>query len=100
MFRDHEAHSTSYEASSDSFVVRCEALPRSGDVKAQLLLDVRGHLVGVDCGGSDLDRLVIMLGPHEAVHRTANATVKLAGDRVLVGGAAKLLPVREKNPYR
>ena len=43
---------------------------------------------------------MIMLGPHEAVHRTANATVKLAGDRVLVGGAAKLLPVREKNPYR
>lgn len=102
MFRDHEAQSTSYEASSDVFVVRCDALPsgRSGHVEAQLLLDVRGHLVGIDCGGSDLDRLVVMLGPHEAVHRTTRATVELAGNRVVVSRASKLLPVGEKNPYR
>ncbi|CAN5131374.1 hypothetical protein BH09MYX1_BH09MYX1_20350 [soil metagenome] len=100
MFRDHEAQGSSYDTSTDSFVVRCDDLPRTGDAKAQLLLDVSGHLVGIDCGGTDLERLVVMLGPHEAVHSTKDAKVKLEKSRVVISGARKLLPVADKNPYR
>jgi hypothetical protein len=100
MFRDHEAHGTSYEASSDTFVVRCDELPRTGGASAELLLDVKNHLVGIDLGGGGFERLVVMLGPHEAVHHKASAKVKLEKDRVVISGAKKLLPVGEKNPYR
>ncbi len=100
MFRDHEAHATAYDAGADTYVVSTEELPRTGSAKATLLLDVRGHLVGIDLGGDGFDRLVVMLGPHEAVQRTETARVALEKARVRIEGAKKLLPVGEKNPYR
>ena len=100
MFADHEAYSTGYDSRADAFTVQCAPLARSGSVSADLLLDARGHLVGIDCGGDGFDRLVIMLGPHEAVQRKTSARVELGADRVVVRGARALLPVAEKNPYR
>jgi hypothetical protein len=100
MFRDHEANATAYDAGADTYLVHCEELPRTGSTTATLLLDVKGHLVGVDLGGDGFDRLVVMLGPHEAVHHTEHARVSFEKRRLVVSGAKKLLPVGEKNPYR
>lgn len=100
MFRDFPVRSAHYDRKDDSFVVTCaEAFPRAGSHEAHLLLDVRGHLVGIDFGGEGLNRLVVMLGPHEAVARTASAKVSADAETVRVRKARSMLPVDELNPY-
>jgi hypothetical protein len=100
MFRDFPVRAAHYDPKDDSFVVDCaETLPRSGSHAANLLLDVRGHLVGIDFGGEGMDRLVVMLGPHEAVARTTSAKVSADGQTVRVRKARAALPVDELNPY-
>lgn len=100
MFRDFPVRAAHYDRKDDSFVVACaEALPRAGAHEVQLLLDVRGHLVGIDFGGEGLSRLVVMLGPHEAVTRTASAKARADADTVRVQQARAVLPVDELNPY-
>lgn len=100
MVRETRAKSLSYDASRDALTVRAEdpcgdAGPRDG----QLLVDARGFLVGVDLGGDGLDRLVVMLGPHEAVARTVRARVEVAGASVTVSGAKRAARGDERSPY-
>lgn len=100
MFRDFPVSSAHYDAKDDAFVVRCaETLPRTGTHAVELLLDARGHLVGIDFGGDGPARLVVMLGPHEAVARTAKASVGAEAQTVRVRRARGVLPVDELNPY-
>ncbi|HWL84510.1 MAG TPA: hypothetical protein VNO21_01840 [Polyangiaceae bacterium] len=69
MVREERAVSTSYDGASDTFRLVCETGEIVGREQANvdLLLDEKGYLVGVDLGGEGFERLVVMLGPHEAV---------------------------------
>jgi hypothetical protein len=72
-----------------------------GDMPARLLLDGKGHLVGVDVAPETPDRLVVMLGQHENVATTADARVHVEGGGrtiTLHGSAAKLVSPGA-NPY-
>ena len=72
-----------------------------GDLPAKLLLDGNGHLVGVDVAPETPTRLVVMLGAHESVARTADARVHVEGGGrtiTLHGSAAKLV-TNGANPY-
>jgi hypothetical protein len=74
-------------------------------VEGQLLLDAAGFLVGVDLGGEGPDRVVVMLGPHEKVDRTAPVKLvvefDVAGDAAVlrVAGAKGAMRAGEKSPY-
>jgi hypothetical protein len=72
-----------------------------GDLPARLLLDGKGHLVGVDVRPDAPDRLVVMLGPHEAVATTKDARVHLEGGgrTVTLHGSAARLVTPGANPY-
>ncbi len=92
-----------YDASTDTYLLGLDpsgdALPNRSRRPATLLLDVQGHLVGVDLGGEGLARTVVMLGAHESVHSQREAEVEVSGGEVRVVGARALLPVGELNPY-
>ncbi len=100
-----------YDAQSDTLRVTSAAGFPTGRMKpkagaAQLLLDKKGMLVGVDLPDSDgSGRWVVMLGPHEAVKSTADGPVQvqLSGDGarlvVFVANAKKSVRGHEKNPY-
>ena len=63
-----------------------------GDLPARLLLDGKGHLVGVDVAPDSPNRLIVMLGPHESVATTTDARVHVEGGGrtvTLHGSAAK-----------
>jgi hypothetical protein len=54
--------------------------PASGagaKTKVSLLLDAKGGLVGVDLGGEGLSRMVVMVGKHEDVATTRDATAEV-----------------------
>ncbi len=72
-----------------------------GDLPGRLLLDGKGHLVGVDVSPETPDRLVVMLGPHEAVARTTDARVHIEGGgrTVTLHGSAAKLVTPGANPY-
>jgi hypothetical protein len=72
-----------------------------GDLPARLLLDERGHLVGVDVSPDTTDRLVVMLGGHEAVASTKDARVHVdgGGRKVTLHGSAAKLVTAGANPY-
>jgi hypothetical protein len=72
-----------------------------GDLPATLLFDGGGHLVGVDVSPDTPDRLVVMLGPHEAVDRTTDARVHVEGGgrTVTLHGSAAKLVTAGANPY-
>jgi hypothetical protein len=60
-----------------------DAGPAAGDAldtPVTLLLDAHGELVGVDLGGEGLERMVVMVGAHENVAVTREATVGLVRD--------------------
>ncbi len=57
---------------------------------AQLLLDAQGRLVGVDLGGEGFGRVVVMLGPHEAVASQRPARVSVDGGALRLHGESKL----------
>jgi hypothetical protein len=61
---------------------------------AQLLLDARGKLVGVDLGAAGFDRVAVMIGAHEAVAETRPARVSALekGASIRVHGARTLVP--------
>jgi hypothetical protein len=94
-----ERHATSYahDPALGTIIVVSEARPDGGlhgDVPARLLLDATRHLVGVDVSPDTPDRLVVMLGPHEAVTGTVDARVQVSGGGrtlTLQGSAAKLV---------
>jgi hypothetical protein len=72
-----------------------------GDLPARLLLDGKGHLVGVDVSPDTPERLVVMLGPHEAVATTKDARVHVEGGgrTVTLHGSAAKLVTPGANPY-
>jgi hypothetical protein len=72
-----------------------------GEQAARLLLDGKGHLVGVDVAPDSPNRLVVMLGPHESVSTTADARIHIEGGGrtiTLHGSAAKRVTAGA-NPY-
>jgi hypothetical protein len=72
-----------------------------GALRGRLLLDGNGHLVGVDVSPDTPDRLVVMLGPHEAVATTTDATVHIEGGgrTVSLHGSAAKVVTPGANPY-
>ena len=72
-----------------------------GELPGRLLLDGQGHLVGVDVSPETPERLVVMLGPHEAVAATKDARVHVVGGgrTVTLHGSAAKLVTPGANPY-
>lgn len=72
-----------------------------GELPATLLLDGRGHLVGVDVAPEREERLVVMLGSHEVVATTKDARVHVegGGQKVTLHGSAARLVAPGGNPY-
>ena len=111
MLEELAAEAAVYDVPSDTLRVTSAAGFPAGRSKpkagaAQLLVDKKGMLVGVDLpdsGGSG--RWVIMLGPHEAVASTVPASVQVqtSGDGarlvVFVSDAKKTVRAHERNPY-
>jgi hypothetical protein len=108
MIRDSPMTELRYDAPSDTAELVGEE-PAFGEssrrVRANLLLDAAGHLVGVDFGDAfPPDRLVAMLGPHEAVARQVEALVDVwaRGDaimRVRIANGRSAVRAGEKSPY-
>ena len=74
-----ETRGTSYARADGSITVKLErAGELDGSVGAQLLLDAKGHVVGLDLEVDSPRRLVVMLGPHEAVASTKNVTATVS----------------------
>ena len=108
MLQEERAERIAYDASKD--VARITTgLPvdpaKRGTAKVDLLLDKDGFLVGVDLGGGGLSRVVVMLGPHEAVARTESAQIEVARDtsghvaELTISRAATAIKAALKNPY-
>ena len=72
-----------------------------GELPGRLLLDGKGHLVGVDVSPETPERLVVMLGPHEAVASTKDTRVHIEGGgrTVTLHGSAARLVTPGANPY-
>jgi hypothetical protein len=72
-----------------------------GELPARLLLDGKGHLVGVDVAPDRPERLVVMLGSHEVVTTTKDARVHIegGGQKVTLTGSAARLVTPGANPY-
>jgi hypothetical protein len=72
-----------------------------GDLAGKLLLDAKGHLVGVDVAPDSQDRLIVMLGPHESVASSLDARVHVEGGgrTVTLHGSAAKLVTPGANPY-
>ena len=72
-----------------------------GDLPARLLLDGKGHLVGVDVAPDRPERLVVMLGAHESVASATDARVHVEGGgrTVTLHGSAAKLVTPGANPY-
>lgn len=74
-----ETRGTSYARASGSVTVAVESTgDLDGAASAQLLLDQKGHVVGLDLEVDTPRRLVVMLGPHEAVASTRDVTVRVS----------------------
>ncbi len=111
MLEELAAEAAVYDGPSDTLRVTSAAGFPAGRTKpkagsAQLLLDKKGMLVGVDLPDSDgSGRWVVMLGPHEAVQSAVDGAVhvQLSGDGarlvVFVSNAKKSARGHEKNPY-
>ena len=100
MLRETKAKSASYDARNDTLVLSAEDdCGESGSRHAQLLLDAKGFLVGVDLDGKALGRLCVMLGPHEAVESQVKAKVQVSGSTVTVLDAKKSARGHERSPY-
>ncbi|MBS2019485.1 MAG: hypothetical protein JST00_41870 [Deltaproteobacteria bacterium] len=104
MLPDKKATSYANDPALGTVVVCCEAGAQpglSGEHAAQLLLDTKGHLVGIDVEPDSQHRLVVMLGPFEAVaaQRSARVNVEGGGRTVTLHGAAAKSVAPGANPY-
>ncbi len=72
-----------------------------GDLPAKLLLDSSRHLVGIDVSPDTPERIVVMLGPHEAVANVLDVRVHVEGGgrTVTLHGAAAKLVAPGASPY-
>ena len=87
------------------FVVEAPGTVRTRTTGASLLIDSAGFLVGIDIDPLSPGRVVVMLGPHEAVARAVDARVSVSTDAsatvydVRIMGARDTIRAREPNPY-
>ncbi len=87
------------------FVVPAPGTVRTRTTSASLLIDAAGFLVGIDIDPALPGRVVVMLGPHEAVARTVDARVSVTTDAsatvydVRILQAREIIRGREPNPY-
>lgn len=100
MLDERRVRALSYDPATDTLTVQIAGdHGRVGARSAQLLVDGAGRLVGVDLEG-ELDRIVVMAGPHEAVERTVGARVEVTGaGAILVRDAKRAVRGHEPNPY-
>jgi hypothetical protein len=108
VLNERKASSLYYDRAADMarvLVVTPPATVRTRMLRAELLLDSEGFLVGVDVDPRAPARIVVMLGPHEKVARRAATQVGVSGDangtvcEVRIGEAKSLCRADEKNPY-
>ncbi|MDB4994921.1 MAG: hypothetical protein JWM74_2353 [Myxococcaceae bacterium] len=110
MIREERAQSVMYDTQTDVARIVVQAGPSGADKEARevdLLLDAKGHLVGVDLGGEGFKRKVVMLGPHESVASTRPARITIAHvagqpdeiAELTLEGARAAIRAHEKNPY-
>jgi hypothetical protein len=97
-----------YDSTTDVLRVLVREPPgtvRTRTVGADLLLDAKGFLVGIDVEPDAPGRTVVMLGPHESVATKVSARVGACSDasgmvfEVRVAGARATVRGNEKNPY-
>lgn len=107
MLREERAVRASYDAAKDHVIV-ATAAQKSGDFvpkSLNLLLDARGHLVGIDIDADSAARAIVMLGGHEDVAEQREARGEVAFDSggapaiVTIHGARAVVRVDERNPY-
>lgn len=78
---------------------------KSAQKSLNLLLDANGHLVGIDLGGSEAARWVVMLGKHEDVagQREGRGEVWLDGAgaplKIVLFEARAAVRAHERNPH-
>lgn len=104
MLPEQRATSYAHDPALGTVLVHCAEASRpnlSGDVPARLLLDAASHLVGIDISPDSPERLVVMLGAHETVARTEQATVHIenAGRRITLHGHAAKMVAPGASPY-
>lgn len=108
MLNERKASSLYYDHGSDMarlLVVQPPATVRTRMLRADLLLDDAGFLVGVDVDPRAPSRIVVMLGPHEKVSKRTATQVGVSGDangtvcEVRIGEAKRLCRAHEKSPY-
>lgn len=112
MLQEERAERIAYDASKDiARITTCTGSGLPSDpakrttAEVDLLLDKDGFLVGVDLGGGGLSRVVVMLGPHEAVARTESAQIEIVRDasghvaELVISGAGAAIKAAAKNPY-
>jgi hypothetical protein len=111
VLREERAKGLSYDSAADLLTVdlardpahAAKSHPKSARVT--LLLDARGHLVGVDMGGDGPGRLVVLLGKHEDVAETREVTAMVhfesggAPSAIAISNARRIAHANEKNPY-
>src|SRR5688500_2683724 len=110
MLNERQATAFHYDAQNDLARLVVETV--RGEVRTEstagtLLLDRSGFVVGVDVG-EGMRRLVVMLGPHEAVTKTVPCAIVLVTDtssraeniaEVCVVRAREHCEVTRANPY-
>lgn len=104
MLPEQRATSYAHDPALGTVLVHCADGSRPnliGDVPARLLFDAASHLVGIDIAPDSTDRLVVMLGAHENVSRTEDATVHVenGGRTVTLHGHAAKLVAPGASPY-
>jgi hypothetical protein len=110
VLREERPKGLSYDSIGDLLTVdlrsdhaqTAKSHPKSA--KVTLLLDVKGHLVGVD-SGDGAQRLVVMLGRHEDVAETREVSAMVHFDglgspcAIVISNARRLAQANQKNPY-
>jgi hypothetical protein len=111
VLREERAKGISYDSAADLLTVDLTQDPAQAakshpkSARITLLLDARGHLVGVDMGGDGPARLVVLLGKHEDVAETREVTAMLhydsggAPSAIAISNARRVALANEKNPY-
>jgi hypothetical protein len=100
MLEERRIREIRYDAATDTLHVTAEvdgapASPRVVHRRCQVLLDAKGQVVGVDPGGSDFSRTVLLRGAFEDVARTVDVDAQACFDdggrlvSVTVPGAKK-----------
>ncbi|HEY1957477.1 MAG TPA: hypothetical protein VGH28_17785 [Polyangiaceae bacterium] len=89
MISDRKALSVRAEANDCVISFEGGDTPELGS--AQLLLDDRGALVGVDLGGSGLGRVAVMIGAHEDVASQRPARISVGPGTLRIHGEAGLV---------